>query len=200
MNKFYSLVYRILWVLAGILFPWRTTGRERLPAEGGAVLCANHTSFLDPILVMLAATNRRQMRVVAKAELFRIPVLNWILKGLGIIPVKRGMSDVGSFKECLKALRSGELLLIFPEGTRVKDGESVEARAGAVLMAARAGVPVMPVYIGKKKRLFRRTDVVFGQAYELEFEGRKPTHEESQRMTEDLMGRIRALGENTHEG
>lgn len=195
MNKFYSLVYRILWVLAGLLFPWRAVGKEQIPTEGGALLCANHTSFLDPILVMLAATNRRQMRVVAKVELFRIPVLNWILKGLGIIPVKRGMSDVGSFKECLKSLRNGELLLIFPEGTRVKEGESVEARSGAVLMAARADVPVVPVYIGSKKRLFRRTDVVFGTPYKLEFEGRKPTHEEGQRMTGNLMKRICALGE-----
>lgn len=195
MNKFYSLVYSILWVLAGILFPWKSKGREFVPAEGGVVLCANHTSLLDPILVLLAATKKRQMHVVAKAELFKIPVLNWILKGIGIIPVKRGLSDVTSFKECLRVLRNGELLLIFPEGTRVKEGKKVEPHSGAVVMAARANVPVMPVYVGKKKRLFRKTDVVFGEPYQLEFEGRKPTHEESQRMTEELMARICALGE-----
>jgi 1-acyl-sn-glycerol-3-phosphate acyltransferase len=132
---------------------------------------------------------------VAKAELFKIPVLNWILKGIEIIPVKRGMSDVTSFKECLRVLRNGELLLIFPEGTRVKAGKTAAPHSGAVVMAARAGVPVMPVYIGRKKRLFRKTDVVFGEPYQLEFEGRKPTHEESQRMTEELMARICALGE-----
>lgn len=195
MNKFYSLVYSILWVLAGILFPWKSKGRECIPAEGGVVLCANHTSLLDPILVLLAATKKRQMHVVAKAELFKIPVLNWILKGIGIIPVKRGLSDVTSFKECLRVLRNGELLLIFPEGTRVKEGKKVEPHSGAVVMAARANVPVMPVYVGEKKRLFRKTDVVFGEPYQLEFEGRKPTHEESQRMTEELMARICALGE-----
>ncbi len=195
MNKFYSLVYSILWVLAGILFPWRSKGRELVPAEGGVVLCANHTSFLDPILLLLAVTKKRQIRVVAKAELFKIPVLNWILKGIGIIPVKRGLSDVTSFKECLRVLRNGEPLLIFPEGTRVKEGQQVEPHSGAVVMAARANVPVMPVYIGKKKRLFRKTDVIFGEPYQLEFEGRKPTHEESLRMTEELMARICALGE-----
>lgn len=195
MNKFYSLVYSILWVLAGVLFPWKSKGKELIPAEGGVVLCANHTSFLDPILVLLAATKKRQMHVVAKAELFKIPVLNWILRGIGIIPVKRGMSDVASFKECLRVLRNGELLLIFPEGTRVKEGKTVEPHSGAVVMATRANVPVMPVYIGEKKRLFRKTDIVFGAPYQLEFEGRKPTHEENQRMTEKLMARIRALGE-----
>lgn len=195
MNKFYVLIFSILWVLAGIFYPWRTKGKEHIPEEGGAVLCANHTSFLDPILVMLAATKKRPLHIVAKAELFKVPVLNWILKGIGVIPVKRGLSDVGSFKACLRVLHDKGLLLIFPEGTRVKEGQAVDARAGAVVMAARAGVPVMPVYVEKKKRIFRKNSVVFGAPYKLEFEGRKPTHEESQRMTEQLMARINALGE-----
>ena len=195
MNKFYSLVYSVLWVLAGILFPWKVVGRENVPQEGGVVICANHTSFLDPILVLLAATKKRQIHVVAKAELFKIPVLNWILKGIEMIPVKRGMSDVTAFKESLRVLRNGEPLLIFPEGTRVKEGQEVEAHPGAIVMAARSNVPVLPVYIGKKKRLFRKTDVVFGEPYMLQFEGRKPTHEASQHMTDELMKKISALGE-----
>lgn len=195
MNKFYSLVYSVLWVLAGILFPWRAIGREHVPSEGGVVICANHTSFLDPILVLLAATKKRQIHVVAKVELFKIPVVGWILKGIDMIPVKRGMSDVTAFKESLRVLRDGKPLLIFPEGTRVKEGQKVEAHPGAIVMAARANVPVLPVYIGKKKRLFRKTDVVFGEPYVLQFEGRKPTHEASQHMTDELMEKISALGE-----
>lgn len=195
MTKFYSVIYSILWVLAGIFYPWRSKGQENFPQEGAVVMCANHTSFLDPILVMLSATKKRQLHIVAKAELYKIPVFKWFLKGLEVIPVKRGMSDVSSFKECLRVLRNEELLLIFPEGTRVKEGESADPRAGAIVMAARANVPVMPVYIGKKKRLFRKTDVIFGEPYELEFEGRKPTHEDSQRMAEELMAKINALGE-----
>ena len=140
MNRFYSLVHRILWVLAGILFPWRVTGRENLPQEGGVVICANHTSFLDPILILLAATKKRQIHVVAKAELFKIPVLGWILRGIEMIPVKRGMSDISAFKGCLKVLRDGAPLLIFPEGTRVKEGHKVAAHSGAVVMAARSNV------------------------------------------------------------
>lgn len=195
MNKFYLFVYYVLWVLAGILFPWRVTGRENLPETGGVVICGNHTSFLDPILVILSATRKRQIHVIAKAELFRIPVLNWILKGIEMIPVKRGMSDISAVKESLRVLRNGEPLLIFPEGTRVKDGKEVDGRPGAVVMAARANVPVIPVYIEAKKRLFRKTKVVFGTPYMLEFAGRKPTPEESHRLTEELMDRIRRLGE-----
>ena len=195
MTVFYSVIYSILWVLAGIFFPWKSKGQENFPDSGGIVMCANHTSFLDPILVMLSATKKRQLHIVAKAELYKIPVFKWILKGIEVIPVKRGMSDISSFKECLRVLREGERLLIFPEGTRVKEGETADPRAGAIVMAARAGVPVMPVFVGKKKRLFRKTDVIFGQPYELTFEGRKPTHEDSLRLADELMAKINALGE-----
>lgn len=195
MNKFYLFVYSVLWGLAGIFYPWRVVGRENLPESGGVVICGNHTSFLDPIHVLLAATKKRQIHVIAKAELFKIPVLNWILKGIEMIPVKRGKSDITAVKESLRVLRNGEPLLIFPEGTRVKDGEEVDGRPGAVVMAARANVPVLPVYIEPKKGLFRKSTVVFGEPYMLKFAGRKPTPEESHQLTEELMARIHKLGE-----
>lgn len=195
MSTFYKIIYAVLWVLAKILYPWEAVGKENLPETGGVVLCGNHTSFLDPIHVLLGATRKRQIRVMAKAELFKIPVLNWILKGIEMIPVKRGMSDVGAIKEGLRVLKNGEPLLIFPEGTRVKEGETAAAHPGAIVLAARAGVPVVPTYIETKKRLFRKTKVIFGEAYELQYAGRKPTHQESQHLTEELMSRIRALGD-----
>lgn len=195
MNRFYKLVYAVLWGLAKVLYPWKSFGETNIPQTGGVVLCANHTSLLDPILILLAATGKRQFHVMAKAELFKIPVLNAILKGIGTIPVKRGMSDISAIKEGLRVLKNGELLLIFPEGTRVKEGQQEEAHSGAVVMASRAGVPVLPVYVGEKKRMFRKTKVVFGLPYQLEYAGRKPTHEESRALTDDLMNRIQKLGE-----
>lgn len=195
MSKFYRFIYRVLWVLMKLIFPWKCEGEERLPDVGGFVMCANHTSFLDPVLVLLSATNRRQIHVMAKAELFKIPVLSLILKRLEMIPVKRGMSDISAVKESLRVLRNGAPLLIFPEGTRVKEGEKIAGRPGAVVMAARANVPVVPVYIAEKKRAFRTTKVVFGEPYLLEFSGRKPTPEESHKLTEDLMKRIYELGD-----
>lgn len=195
MSKFYRFIYRVLWVLMKLIFPWKCEGEERLPDSGGFVMCANHTSFLDPVLVLLSATNRRQIHVIAKAELFQIPVLSLILKRLEMIPVKRGMSDITAVKESLRVLRNGAPLLIFPEGTRVKKGERIEGRPGAVVMAARANVPMVPVYITEKKKMFRITKIVFGEPYMLEFSGRKPTPEESHTLTKDLMERIYGLGE-----
>lgn len=195
MSKFYRAIYSILWVLAKVLYPWEVKGSITLP-EGGAVLCGNHTSFLDPILVLLSVTKKVQLHIVAKAELFRIPVLNWILKGIGVIPVKRGMSDITAFKSCLRVLKDQQPLLIFPEGTRVKEGEEIDGRPGAVVMAARANVPVVPIYIERRKKIFRKSKVVFGTPYRLQFAGRKPTPDESHRLTEELMERIRNLEES----
>lgn len=196
MNKFYKFIYAVLRVLAGVFYPWRAMGNEKLPVSGGAVLCANHTSFLDPILLLMAATKKRQIHIMAKAELFKIPVFGGILRRMGVIPVKRGMSDISAIKEGLRVLKNGELLLIFPEGTRVKDGQQADAHPGAIVLAGRADVPVMPVYIGAKKRMFRKTAVVFGDPYKLQFVGRKPTHEDGQRLKDELMDKIRYLGES----
>lgn len=195
MSKFYRFIYRVLWVLMKLFFPWKCEGEEKLPDLGGFVMCANHTSFLDPVLVLLSATNRRQIHVMAKAELFKIPVLNLVLKKLEMIPVKRGKSDITAVKESLRVLRNGAPLLIFPEGTRVKEGERIEGRPGAVVMAARANVPIVPVYIAERKRVFRTTKVVFGEPFMLEFSGRKPTPEESHELTQNLMKRIYSLGD-----
>lgn len=195
MNKMYAFLVPIVRVLMALLFPSRVKGLEHLP-EGPVVLCGNHTCFLDPVYVVCAANKRCQFRIVAKAELSRVPVLGWLLRKIGVISIKRGMADIGAVKECLRVLRNGEKLLIFPEGTRVKEGQTVQAHTGAVVMAARAGVPLMPVYISPKKRIFRKADVIFGQPYTPETGGRKPTPEESQAITNDLMARVWALGES----
>lgn len=139
--------------------------------------------------------SRRQTHVMAKAEIMKWPVVGFLLKKAGIIGVNRGRSDMAAAKECMRALKNGEKLLMFPEGTRVKEGEASEARTGAAMFAARTNTPLVPVYISPKKRIFRKTTVVFGQPYHPEFEGRKPTAEDYQRIADDLLSRVRALGE-----
>lgn len=194
MNKVYAVLYPILWIFMKIFHPWAAQGRENLPA-GGALVCGNHTSLGDPVYVVCAAGHRPQFRVMAKEELMRIPVLGFILRHAGIIGVKRGKADVGAIKEGMRVLKNGERLLLFPEGTRVRDGETGEAHTGAAMFATRTGAPIVPVYISPRKRWFRKTAVIFGQPYHPEFEGRRPTPEDYQRIADELMERIRALGE-----
>ena len=193
MNKVYFFLYPLIWIFMKLFHPWEVVGLEQLP-EGGVLLCGNHSSMGDPFYVVCAIGHKPQIHVMAKDELMRIPVLGFLLKKAGMIGVKRGKSDVGSIKECMRVLKNGEKLLLFPEGTRVKEGETSQAHSGAAMLATRTGVPILPVYIPTKKHWFRKTKVIFGQPYQPEYEGRRPCSEDYERIAEDLMLRIRRLG------
>ncbi len=193
-NKVYSVIYPIIWIFMRIIHPWKAVGADNIP-EGAAVICGNHTTLGDPLYVVCAMGGKRQTHVMAKAEVMKWPVIGFLLKKAGIIGVNRGKSDMAAVKECLKVLRGGVKLLMFPEGTRVREGQVSEVQTGAAMLATRTGVPLVPVYIPAKKRRFRKTTVVFGEPYYPEFEGRKPSAGDYQRIADDLLVRIRALGE-----
>ena len=114
------------------------------------------------------------------------------LAGAGSDEVEINVDNCGT---AMRFLKEGDKLLMFPEGTRVHEGEDVQAKVGAALFATRTGVPLLPVYIQRKKKRFRRNTVVIGEPYYPEYEGRKPTGEELQVMAQDLMDRVQALGE-----
>ena len=198
-----KVVFTIVWCIAAPFFclvhPCRLIGRERLPV-GGGLFCANHTTMSDPLCLLAALGVKWNVHVMAKAELMRIPVLGWILKQAGIFGVERGKSDVGAIKTAMKFLKSGESVLIFPEGTRIrngvdKDGNESEAKAGAAMLAVRTDSMLIPVYIPEKKRWFRFTNVVIGEPFKPQVESRKGSAEEYQQISDDLMDRIRALEE-----
>ncbi len=193
-NKVYSIIYPIIWIFMKILHPWKAVGVEKIPKES-AVICGNHTTLGDPLYVVCGMGAKRQTHVMAKAEVMKWPVVGFLLKKAGIIGVNRGKSDMAAVKECLRVLRNGEKLLMFPEGTRVKDGKVSEAQTGAAMLATRTNSPLVPVYIQPKKRRFRKTTVVVGEPYYPEFEGRKPSADDYQRIADDLLIRIKALGE-----
>ena len=193
-NKMYAVLYPIIWIFMKILHPWNAVGVENVP-EGAALICGNHSTLGDPLYVVCCMGSRRQTHVMAKAEIMKWPVVGFLLKKAGIIGVNRGKSDMAAVKECLRVLKNGEKLLMFPEGTRVKEGEDSAVHTGAAMFATRTGTPLVPVYIARKKRRFRKTTVVFGQPYHPEFEGRKPSADDYQRIADDLLARINALGE-----
>ena len=100
---------------------------------------------------------------------------------------------MAAVKRALKCLKDGDKLLMFPEGTRSKDGEMREAKTGAAMFAIRTGVPIVPMYIPAEKKWFRRTPVVFGEAFYPQIEGKKGTPEDYERVADELMERIAAL-------
>lgn len=197
MRKLYTILWCIIWPFFSLVHPCRLVGKERLPANGG-LFCANHSGLNDPLCLMMALGPRRQMRAMAKAEFMRLPVLGWLLKKAGIFGVERGKSDVTAIKTAMRYLKGGENVLMFPEGTRIKNGvdkygNEGEAKAGATMLAVRTGVQLVPVYIPPKKPWFRFTTVVIGEPYYPQVQSKKGSSEEYQALSEDLMERIYAL-------
>lgn len=192
MNRFFHCVYIIVRPLIRLLMPFRVVGAENVP-EGGALLCANHASAWDPILIALALPNDSSLAFMAKEELFRNGILRWLLKKLGGFPVNRGGNDLAAMKTALKALSSGQRLLVFPEGTRVEKEGDAQAKGGITMMATRTGVPMVPIYCGGKKKLFHRYSIVFGEPYVPSIEGRRPTQEENRQIADEILRRIYAM-------
>lgn len=197
MKNFYNLLWHVIWPFFSLVHPCRLVGRERLPDRGG-LYCANHSSLNDPVCLVMALGSKRQIHAMAKAEFMRTPVIGWLLKKAGMFSVERGKSDIGAIKTAMKYLKGNENVLIFPEGTRIKDGvdkygNDSEAKTGAAMLAVRTGAPIIPVYIPPKKRWFRFTTVVVGEPYYPEVESQKGSPEEYRVIADDMMERIHAL-------
>ena len=186
-------LYRLAWSIGGPLYQFlyrlRFPGREQFP-EGACIVCANHSSMKDPILLALAIGRREQPCFMAKAELFSRPCIGAILRGLGAFPVRRGEADVTAVKTSMQYLNSGRKLCIFPEGTRLTADDAASAKTGAVSLAARLHVPIVPVWIPREKRLFHRTVVRIGAPYCIDGARRGDLAP----LAEELMERIYALG------
>lgn len=193
-DRNYGRLYSVLYPIFRILYPVKVQGRENIP-EGAAVVCPNHSYWNDPFCVVFSFGKQFVMRAMAKKEIIDWPVVGSILTKCGVVGVDRGNTDMKAARQSMKFLREGSKLLMFPEGTRVHEGESVEAKAGAALFATRCDVPMLPVYIHNTKKLFRASTVIIGKPYVPVYEGRKASAEELQNIARELQSRIYALGE-----
>lgn len=164
----YNFLYACLaWIFRGV-YRVHTHGEENVPMDGGAVFAPNHTSAMDCVIVAVSAPRRAYY--MAKAELFKIPILSSLFRALGAFPVKRQASDVGAIKKSIELIKENKALCIFPQGTRCPGASLIETKdklkSGVGLIAHRAEVPIVPVYIKTKKnrvKLFCRTDVYYGE-------------------------------------
>jgi 1-acyl-sn-glycerol-3-phosphate acyltransferase len=123
----------------------RVSGREHYPVAGAGLVCANHQSYFDPVLVGL--TCDRRMNYLARETLFGVPFLGGLIRFLDAIPIDRDGVGLGGLKETLRRLKRGELVLIFPEGTRTYDGEVQPLKPGFCALARRSNAPLIPVGI-----------------------------------------------------
>ena len=145
--KIYNGVVKTLRGLLKVFIFFKEKGREHIPTDGAFLLCANHHSNMDPIL--LAASCTRKLTFMAKDELFHVPVIGKIIKAFGAFPIKRGKGDAAAVMATLKIMKKGEATLIFPEGTRMKNGERKSVNSGIVRLAMQSNVPILPAYVSK---------------------------------------------------
>ena len=126
-------------------FRYRVWGPHHVPRHGGALLVSNHQSFFDPVLVAVGLP--RQVHYMARDTLFRNPLFARLIRSLNAFPLRREGVDVGALRETVARLRRGELVLVFPEGTRTQDGSIQPLRRGVELLARQGEVPIIPVVI-----------------------------------------------------
>ncbi len=151
----YSLLKNLLHVLAIVVYRVRHTGQKNIPAAGPVLIVSNHQSHLDPILVGTGCP--RQINYVARETLFRFKPFGWLIRSVGAFPIDREGIGLGGIKESLKRLKHGEMVLIFPEGTRTHDGRIASFRPGFTALAVRSKAAILPVAIEGAFQAWPRT-------------------------------------------
>lgn len=174
-----------------LIYGVKVKGKENVPKDGAYILCGNHVSFIQvPIIVLF--TPRKDLKFIAKAELFNNKILAWLGYLFDVIPVKRGKQDVDSMKKSLKVLANENMLGLFPEGTRNGLQKNVKVKNGASFMALKTGSKVLPVGIKSvKKGPFTRIIVNFGKP--LDYSDKKskvPEKEVLDKTTTEIMDTI----------
>lgn len=179
----------ILHFVAILIYRVKKVGEENVPKEGAFVLCGNHVHALDAPAIVLSA--KRKVVFIAKSELFKNPILKWLANVFDIIPVKRGKQDLESMKRSLKAIAKGEILGIFPEGTRKGLEKNVKVKTGAAFMALRAGVPIIPVGVQGSFKPFTKVIINYGKPMNFsKYYSNKPEKEVLEKVTEEVMAEI----------
>ncbi len=207
----FDLGFYVAPVVGWLASRWKIEGREKIPLKGGVVLTVNHLSQWD--LTFIYNLMPRSGFFMTKHEYFDVPFLGGFVKLLGAFPVNRGKYDRQALQHAIDLLKAGKLLIVFPEGTRSKNGELHAGHSGAALLAAQAGATVVPVAITGTEKITRlkeygpdgkkikpRVLVKVGEPYKLpetDEQGKRPSLEDQ---TDLMMGKIAELLPPEYQG
>ncbi len=197
MDFLFDIVRAIIFVIAKILFPFKSKGKENLPKEGGIVLCSNHISLLDPVFILL--TSRRRVYFMSKSELFKNKLSAAFFRFCGAFPVNRGQGDTSALDTAKDIVSEGKIFGIFIEGTRTKNADASPGRAksGAAVIAASSKSDILPVAVTYKHgrpKIFSKVVVRYGtpiKADDLSLNDTKTS--EIKKVTSKIMGEITEL-------
>ena len=179
----------IFKIFAIIIYRPKILGKENIPEAGGAMLCPNHIHNLDAAVIV--AMFKRKVNVLAKEELFKNRFLCWLADLFGIYPVKRGKADMQAIKTSLTLLKKDEILLMFPEGTRNGMAKGIKPKNGAVLIAATAKKPIIPIGIQGNFKPFTKVIINIGKPIDYSnLKEEVKDKEEATKLTQELMQEI----------
>lgn len=182
MYRFLKIVCTFILITFG---RWKIEGQKLIPAQGPLIVVCNHRSYWDPILVGCAM--KREVRFMAKAELFTYPILKNILYLVRAFPIKRGQSDRTALRTTLKLLKDDEVIGIFPEGTRSKTRELLPFKSGVSMMAYKADCPVLPMAVINSKKVllgwWHPVKVVIGEPIYFPLHDQRPSGEALEEMS-----------------
>jgi len=168
-----------------ILYRVKTYGQENIEKGKPYIMCANHTSNWDPVVLYTAT--KREMYMMSKEELFVNKFIYWFGKKMNIFPVKRGKQDIESIKTSLKVLKDNKILAIFPEGTRNGMKKNGKIQNGPAYLAARSGVEVLPVRIEGNFKPFRKVKIYYGKPLDFsKYQSKKPEKETLDLISEEI--------------
>lgn len=190
MKNVLRIIIKFLFKIGAIImYRPKIKGKQNLPKNTAAIICPNHVHALDS--AVMVAMNKRKINVLAKEELFKNKFLCFIADLFGIYPVKRDSKSMESIKISLKLLKNKELLMIFPEGTRNGMQKGVKPKDGAVKLAIKANVPIIPVGMQGEFKLFKKVKVNIGEPiYYSDYKEGINNKELLEELTEELMKKI----------
>ena len=190
----YRIARGVLKPIFYLYYNIKVVGRQNLPSSGPLIICANHYSTIDPVI--LAVTLPYIINSMAKAELFKNKLLALFFTNIKVFPVKRGEADIKSIKTSLKILKENKILGMFPEGTRNKTGE-LKAEPGIAMLAVKGKAQVLPIAIVSNYKMFKRTIVKIGKPILLnEYYEQKLQSEDYHNISMDIMKYIKHLSED----
>ena len=188
----YNIARALSWFYLRVICGMKTEGRENLPKDGAALICANHIHLLDP--AALGINLNRYVSYLAKKEIFEKRFSRWLFTGLHAIPVERDGTDTAAVMKALRILKKGGLLGIFPEGTRERGRGMLEFKPGAAFISIVSKAPVIPAYIEGRYMPFGKLRVVFGSPI-MPPDIKKPDAEDLKEFSDRLAQTIKGLKE-----
>ncbi len=160
----YKLLTSIIRPLFSLLYKIEIKGEQYLPEEGAYIVAANHIHNFDPVL-LACFLKKREIHYLAKKELFKYTFFAKIFDKVGVIPIDRNKNDINAIKKVLKLLKSGEILGIFPQGTRVKSNDEDSAKAGLGMFSIKTNTPIIPVRIDGNYKFFSNITITIFDVY-----------------------------------